>query len=390
MRSVLTAQDIEQLLRTGAPIPADAILTPSARDTLKDRASLLPSRAPAAKACSAKSNEPIVPDYEFRWTPGQDPKTPSEIAAFFNSPAIAILKDRMCDIGRRMWSKDYTDGNGGNITIRVGDNLVLCTPTLISKGFMQPADIALIDLDGKQLAGSRKRTSEAMTHIGIMKRQPLCKACVHAHPPHATAFAVARVQPPTCLIPEADIFLGKIALAPYQTPGSQENADTVGEVGKDNQCVLMLNHGVITWGKDVEDAYWKMENADAYCKTVWIASQLGGELGEGVGGNKAREFVKIRKMLGMPDNRDGLKECELCDNSDFRPGVACATPTPAAPDAPAADPQVEALVAQLTEQIMKQLHVQLVILDDEDLLGHLGPGSISGARGARTSPPWVP
>ena len=355
MRSVLTAQDIEQLLRTGAPIPADAILTPSARDTLKDRASLLPSRAPAAKACSAKSNDPIVPDYEFRWTPGQDPKTPSEIAAFFNSPAIAILKDRMCDIGRRMWSKDYTDGNGGNITIRVGDNLVLCTPTLISKGFMQPADIALIDLDGKQLAGSRKRTSEAMTHIGIMKRQPLCKACVHAHPPHATAFAVARVQPPTCLIPEADIFLGKIALAPYQTPGSQENADTVGEVGKDNQCVLMLNHGVITWGKDVEDAYWKMENADAYCKTVWIASQLGGELGEGVGGNKAREFVKIRKMLGMPDNRDGLKECELCDNSDFRPGVACATPTPAAPDAPAADPQVEALVAQLTEQIMKQL-----------------------------------
>ena len=355
MRSVLTAQDIDQLLRTGAPIPADAILTPSARDALKDRASLLPSRTPAAKVSAAKSTEPIVPDYEFKWTPGKDPKTPAEIAAFFNSPAIAILKDRMCDIGRRMWSKDYTDGNGGNITIRVGDNLVLCTPTLISKGFMQPADIALIDLDGKQLAGSRKRTSEAMTHIGIMKRQPLCKACVHAHPPHATAFAVARVQPPTCLIPEADIFLGKIALAPYQTPGSQENADTVGEIGKENQCVLMLNHGVITWGKDVEDAYWKMENADAYCKTVWIASQLGGELGEGVGGNKAREFVKIRKMLGMPDNRDGLKECVLCDNSDFRPGVACSTPAPAAPEAPAADPQVEALVAQLTEQIMKQL-----------------------------------
>ena len=261
----------------------------------------------------------------------------------------------MCDIGRRMWSKDYTDGNGGNLTIRVGDNLVLCTPTLISKGFMQPSDIALIDMDGKQLAGTRKRTSEAMTHLGIMKRQPMCKACCHAHPPHATAFAVARVQPPTCLIPEADIFLGKIALAPYQTPGSQENADTVGEIGKDNQCVLMLNHGVITWGKDIEDSYWKMENADSYCRTIWVASQLGGELGDGVGGNKAKEFVKIRKMLGMPDNRDGLKECELCDNSDFRPGVACVVPPPASPDSPAADPQVEALVAQLTEQIMKQL-----------------------------------
>lgn len=360
MRTVLTAQDIEQLLRSGSPVPADAILTPSARDALRGRASLLPAKPAAAQTAVGRPlagapAEPIVPDYEFKWTPGKDPKTPAEIAAFFHSPEIQVLKERMCDIGRRMWSKDYTDGNGGNLTIRVGDNLVLCTPTLISKGFMTPDDIALIDLDGKQLAGTRKRTSEAMTHIGIMKRQPMCKACCHAHPPHATAFAVAKVPPPTCLIPEADIFLGKIAIAPYQTPGSQENADTVGEVGKDNQCVLMANHGVITWGKDIEDAYWKMENADAYCKTIWVASQLGKDLGEGVGGAKAKEFVRIRKLLGMPDNRDGLKECELCDNSDFRPGVACTAPKPADDSGPAADPQVEALVAALTEQILKQL-----------------------------------
>ena len=354
MRTVLTAQDIEKMLRNGEAVPADAILTPSARDALRGRASLLPAKPAAARAV-AKPAEPTVPDYEFRWTPGKDPKTSAEIAAFFNSPEIQALKERMCDIGRRMWAKDYTDGNGGNLTIRVGDNLVLCTPTLISKGFMTPDDIALIDLDGKQLAGSRKRTSEAMTHIGIMKRQPMCKACCHAHPPHATAFAVAKVQPPTCLIPEADIFLGKIAIAPYQTPGSQENADTVGEVGKDNQCVLMANHGVITWGKDIEDAYWKMENADAYCKTIWVASQLGRDLGEGVGGAKAKEFVRIRKLLGMPDNRDGLKECELCDNSEFRPGVACTAAKPEDDSGLAADPQVEALVATLTEQILKQL-----------------------------------
>jgi L-fuculose-phosphate aldolase len=358
MRQVITAQDIEKLYSNGTPVPADAILTPAARDALRSRASVLPRPASApAASCANKSVEPTVPDYEFKWTPGTDAKTPAEIQAFFNSPAIKVIKDRMCDIGRRMWAKDYTDGNGGNLTVRVGDNLVLCTPTLISKGFMEPADIALIDMDGKQLAGARKRTSEAMTHLAIMKRQPLCKSCCHAHPPHATAFAVARVQPPTCLIPEADIFLGKIALAPYQTPGSPENADTVGEVGKENQCVLMLNHGVITWGKDIEDAYWKMENADAYCKTIWVASQLGGELGEGVGGNKAKEFVRIRKSLGMPDNRDGLKECELCDNSEFRPGVVCHSPAnpDAASAAPSADPAVEAMVQQITTQIMAKM-----------------------------------
>jgi L-fuculose-phosphate aldolase len=367
MPQFLTAREVEKLIRNGHPIPADAKLTPSARDYLTEH-----GKSPLAAVASSSGNakfplganaaalqaagvgiEPIVPDYEYKWTPGADPRTPEAIAAFFTSPAIETLKRRMVDMGRRMWEKDYTDGNGGNITVRVGDNLVLCTPTLISKGFMTAADICLIDMDGKQLAGRRKRTSEAMTHLAIMKRQPLCKSCVHAHPPHATAFAVARVQPPTCLIPEADIFLGKIALARYETPGSPEMAVTVGETGKDNQCVLMLNHGVITWGKDVEDAYWKMENVDAYCKTIWIASQLGGEIGDGVGGAKARDFIKIRKALGMPDNRDGLKECELCDNSDFRPGVMCRIPD--TPAEPAASPEVEALVSKLTEEILKQL-----------------------------------
>jgi L-fuculose-phosphate aldolase len=354
MSQILTARDLEQLLQSGKPIPADARLTPGAQDYLREKGhSPLSSRASAGAAVS-KSKEPVVPDYEYKWTPGSDPKSPSEIEAFFNSPEIVAIKRRMVDMGKRMWARNYTDGNGGNITVRVGDNLVLCTPTLISKGFMAEADICLIDMDGKQLAGWRKRTSEAMTHLAIMKRQPLCKSCCHAHPPHATAFAVARVQPPTCLIPEADIFLGKIALARFEIPGSPENADAVGEVGKDNQCVLMLNHGVITWGKDVEDAYWKMENADAYCQTVWVASQLGGELGEGVGGNKAREFIKIRKSLGMPDNRDGLKECELCDNSDFRPGVVCHIPG-AESNEPAASPEVDALVDKLTAEIVKQL-----------------------------------
>ena len=179
-------------------------------------------------------------------------------------------------MGRRLWQRDYTDGNGGNITVRVGDNLALCTPTLICKGFMKPEDMCLVDLDGNQLAGTRVRTSEAKTHFGIMKRQPAAKSCVHAHPPHATAFAIANVDIPSCLIPEAEVFLGKIGVAKYQTPGTPANADEVGEVGKIHQAVLMQNHGVICWGKDVEDAYWKMENIDSYCRTVWIAAGLGG------------------------------------------------------------------------------------------------------------------
>ncbi|MCF7761819.1 MAG: class II aldolase/adducin family protein, partial [Cephaloticoccus sp.] len=217
MSNVITAREAEELVRKGEQPPAGAILTPSARDVFGGR------YKPTFKTTAAPSGSavvPSIPDYEFRWTPGADPKTPAEIAKFFNSPALTVLKERICEMGRRLWQREYTDGNGGNITIRVGDNLALCTPTLICKGFMKVEDMCLVDLDGNQLAGSRVRTSEAKTHFGIMKRQPNAKACVHAHPPHATAFAIANVDIPSCLIPEAEVFLGKIGVAKYQTPGT--------------------------------------------------------------------------------------------------------------------------------------------------------------------------
>ena len=273
----------------------------------------------AAKARVSKTCEPVVPDFVYYWEKRKDPKTLAEIGRFFASEKIETLKRRICDIGRRMWERQFTDGNGGNITIRVGENLVLCTPTLISKGFMTPEDICLVDMEGRQLAGARKRTSEVLTHIAIMKRQPKARSCCHAHPPHATAFAVARIRPPTCLIPEAEVFLGEIGMAQYDTPGSPNTAKIVGDEAVDHQCVLMENHGVITWGKDVEDVYWKMENVDAYCRTIWIAASLGKPL-QPISIPQARELIALRKALGMEDRRERVKDEDLCDNSYFKPG----------------------------------------------------------------------
>lgn len=358
MSKLITANEMKTILAAKGPagVPGDAQLTPIAKDLLKEAQRKGPGKGPGVKKTGVMA-EPVVPDYEYKWVPGSDPKTPAECHAFFHSPEITTLRERMAAIGERIWNKDYVDGNGGNLTIRVGDNLVLCTPTLISKGFMKAEDMCLVDMNGTQLAGTRKRTSEVMTHIGIMKRQPKAKACCHAHPPHATAFAVASVVPPTCMIPEAEVFLGQIGLAPYQTPGSPENADTVGEIGVKHQSVLMENHGVITWGKDIEDAYWKMENTDAYCKTVWMASQLNGGKMKTITGAQAKELIGIRKALGMEDYREDWKECELCNNGEFRPGVVCGIPATSAPagDQPEYDAAAEALVQQITNEIMKKL-----------------------------------
>jgi len=329
MRKVITAADIERMLRAGETleaIPADAIITPSAQDLMRSRK--LPARPtfaeptvgkpsnaerPGGKQANGAAAAPHVCDCNATI----DVTNAAAVQKFFSSPALEAIKAQMCDIGRRLWEKDYVDGNGGNITVRVAANLVLCTPTLISKGFMKPCDMCLIDFDGKQIAGEKKRTSEALTHLGIMKRQPKARACVHAHPVHATAFAVASVIPPPCLIPEAEVFLGKVGLAEYQTPGTIENGNAVGIVGVDHQVVLMQNHGVITWGDSVEDAEWKMENIDAYCRTVWIASQLGSGL-HSFGTGKMKELIAIRQRLGMDDVRAGTSECKLCDPGEFR------------------------------------------------------------------------
>lgn len=359
-KSVYTGADIEALLKAGksaADIPAGVVLTPSAKDILRDAAGRGAFAAPVANAKGSASSEPILPDYEYHWTPGKDPKTPAEIEAFFHSPAIVKLKERMVEIGQRMWAREYTDGNGGNLTIRVGDNLVLCTPTLVSKGFMTVEQMGLVDLEGKQLAGKFKRTSECMTHLAIMKRQPKAKACCHAHPPHGTAFAVAGVQPPTCMIPEAEVFLGQIGMAEYRTPGTPANAEVVGNAAVDHMAVLMVNHGVITWGKDIEDAYWKMENVESYCKTVWVASQLNGGNLLTITGGQAKELIDLRKSLGMDDKRAQWKECQLCDNADFQPGAVCRIPGQEGNGSTSSpfNPDAEKLVQELTDQILKAM-----------------------------------
>jgi len=198
-----------------------------------------------------------------------------EIEAFFNSPQIHGLKLQICDIGHRLWQRAYVDGNGGNIAIRVGKDIALCTPTLVSKGFMKPEDLCLVDFEGNQLFGAKRRTSEILMHLQIMKRQPRAVATVHCHPPHATGFAVAGIVPPTCLIPEFEVF-ASVAIAPYRTPGTPEMGQLVADLVDTHNVILMANHGVVSWShNNVEDAYFKMEILESYCRTILVASQLG-------------------------------------------------------------------------------------------------------------------
>ncbi|MBN1608012.1 MAG: class II aldolase/adducin family protein [Polyangiaceae bacterium] len=341
MRTVIAVRDLERLLRRGedlSSLPSQALLTPSARDLLRARGLDWPpaTRVPAATA-EPKAARPRA-------------SAPIDVETLFRSPEVTAQKDQICDIGQRLWHRAYVDGNGGNISVRVAEDLVLCTPTLVSKGFMKPADLCLVDMQGNQVAGVRKRTSEVLMHLAIYRSVPQAVACVHAHPPHATGFAVSGVRPPTCMVPEMELFCGEVPIAPYMTPGSPEMGEAVAALAPIHNTILMANHGVVAWGKTVEDAYFKMEILEAYCRTVLVTAQLG-KPPNTIPAGQVRELLAIKQNLGIPDPRHDLQERELCDNSCWQPGVAAVAREGAAEP----DQEAEALVQRITDEIMKAL-----------------------------------
>ncbi|MFV0442449.1 MAG: class II aldolase/adducin family protein [Planctomycetaceae bacterium] len=254
----------------------------------------------------------------------------------FNNAEAKSIKEWICEVGRRVYNKGFAAANDGNISYRIGENEVLCSPTMICKGFMTPEDICMVDLDGNQLAGKKKRTSEILLHLTIMKERPDVRSVVHCHPPHATAFAVTREAIPQCILPEIEVFMGEVPLAPYGTPGGQSFADTVKPFLKATNTIILTNHGTVTFGKTLEEAYWKTEILDAYCRILILSKQLGGVtyLNE----RESRELLDLKKKLGFDDPRFHFDNCDLCGNTAFRDGYKENSPQVAAFDAPPAYP----------------------------------------------------
>jgi len=226
------------------------------------------------------------------------------------------IKKEICEIGERIYKKGFAAANDGNISYRISEKEVVCTPTSISKGFMKPDDLCTVDMEGNQLSGRRKRTSEIKLHLAVMQARSEVKSVVHCHPPHATAFGIAREPVPMCVLPEVEIFLGEVPIAPYDTPGSQTFADTILPFVDKANVVILANHGTVSWGETVEQAYWWTEVLDAYCRMLMLARGLGRI--EYLTEPEARALLDLKKEWGMKDPRSELQNCDICANDVFR------------------------------------------------------------------------
>jgi L-fuculose-phosphate aldolase len=274
------------------------------------------------------------------------------------------IKQEICEIGHRIWQRGYCAGNEGNHSVRIGADRVLCTPTGISKGFLEPSDLCVVDMEGKQVEKNgkgRQRTSEVLVHLAIYKKFPQIGAVIHSHPPHAVAFCLANIPLPEGIHPEAEVFLGKTVFAQYATPGGPALPESfMDKLTPLTNTILMANHGSISIGKDLTEAYYRLEILDNYCKQLLLARQLGKV--NVLDNNQMVELLKVKERFGFQDDRlacaasgcVGTQNDQFLANFAVQPmSAACNcngghVDTKPVPD----DAEFEKMVQAITDQIM--------------------------------------
>lgn len=210
---------------------------------------------------------------------------------------IDRLKADIVEVGRRLYARGFVASNDGNITIRIAEDRLLTTPKSVSKGFMTPDMMVVVDLDGRKVAGSRDASSELKMHLEVYRQRADVKAVVHAHPALATGFAVAGIPLDRAVLAEVICTLGSIPIAEYATPSTMELPNAVRQYIKAHDGLLLANHGALTVGADVFAAYYKMETIEHFAKISLVARTLGRE--QLLSRDEVERLQGLRGMYGI-------------------------------------------------------------------------------------------
>ncbi|MCD4785024.1 MAG: class II aldolase/adducin family protein [Candidatus Eremiobacteraeota bacterium] len=200
------------------------------------------------------------------------------ISRLLNKRSLEEKRKDIVKVGKHFYCQGFLAGTSGNISVRVGENALLITPSGINKGIMVPEDILLVDLQGNLLEQSHhKPSSEMKMHLVSYMERPDVSAIVHAHPPFSMGFATARLPLDMPVLPEAILVLGDIPLVEYGTPSTREVSDNLRPYLKGHNAFLLESHGSLTFGANLDKAAHRMETLELYAKVILIARMLGGE-----------------------------------------------------------------------------------------------------------------
>lgn len=208
------------------------------------------------------------------------------------------LRSQICDVGRNLFNKDFIAANDGNISARLSENEILTTPRAVSKGYLEPHMIVKVNLQGEVLEAAEgyRPSTETKMHLRIYNELPEMKGVVHAHPPYATAFAIKGEALDKMMMPESVIMIGDIPLAEYGTPSTEEIPDSLMPFLGKKTAVLLENHGALTWGTDVMEAYLNMERLEYTAKITFITRMIDGE--RELPQHRIDELVALRSFYG--------------------------------------------------------------------------------------------
>ncbi|MFH0779192.1 MAG: class II aldolase/adducin family protein [Candidatus Eisenbacteria bacterium] len=220
-------------------------------------------------------------------------------------------KKDIVEIGRRLYDKGFVASHDGNISARVGPKQILATVTGVSKGFLTQDDIILVDTQGKKISGKGEPSSEIKMHLLIYQKRPDVMAVVHAHPPVSTGFAVAGIPLAQCILPEVVISLGSVPVAAYGTPSTYEVCDAIAPYVENAEAFLLANHGVVTLGKDLLQAYYRMETVEHFARIVLTARLLGNV--NVLSREHVTKLVEMRKEMGLEGRFPNCESCGYCE-----------------------------------------------------------------------------
>lgn len=215
-------------------------------------------------------------------------------------------KKEILEVGRRMYAKNHVVSNDGNITCKVSPTTLWTTPTGVSKGYMTEDMLIKVDLEGRVLQGNRKPSSELKMHLRVYKENPELVACVHAHPPAATSFAIAGIALDRPILPEGIVQLGVVPVALYAMPGTQEVPDSIAPYCTTHNGVLLANHGALTWGMSLMQAYMRMETLEYYALITMYTGNIIGRANE-LSREQVDRLVEARTKMGVKTG--GRPEC---------------------------------------------------------------------------------
>ncbi len=206
-----------------------------------------------------------------------------------------------------MYAKNFVAANDGNISCKVDENTIWTTPTGVSKGFMTEDMLVKLRLDGTVISqGERGPSSEVKMHLRVYNENPEVGGVCHAHPPISTSFAIAGMSLDRAIYPEALVNLGTVPCVHYETPGSQGIPDSVAPYCKDYNALLLANHGALAWGKDLMEAWYRLESTEHYAMVIMYTGNIIGKANV-LSCDQVGELVEIRRRMGISSG--GIPAC---------------------------------------------------------------------------------